>query len=305
VHVNRGLFRAFKESRPDLVVVLGYSSLTCQLAMYWLSFKRIPWVFWGEIPGFERRGVFGRLMRRVALFPVAWLSWGIAAIGHRARDAYAKLAGSSKPTANIPYFCRNRELLQIQRDPESDPTPRFLYCGQMVVRKGVDLLIQAFCKVARAFPEVALTMVGDGPLRRQLENEVPAELQSRVRWEGFREPEELPRYFAVCNVFVLPSLHDGWGVVINQAVSAGMAVIVSDAVGAGVDLVVDRVNGLIVESNSGPALENALSYFAQNPQIIGQYGQESRFQGERMTPEAGAERWHEFAMQVLGGNRAR
>src|SRR5262249_28788394 len=71
VHMNVGLLSALDRCRPDIVVVLGYSSLTCQLAMYWLSARRIPWVFWGEVPGFEKRGMLGTLLRWIALRPVA------------------------------------------------------------------------------------------------------------------------------------------------------------------------------------------------------------------------------------------
>jgi hypothetical protein len=70
VHFNTGFFSALDKDRPDLVVVMGYFSLTCQLAMYWLWITRIPWVFWGEVPGFERRGALGGALRWLAMRPV-------------------------------------------------------------------------------------------------------------------------------------------------------------------------------------------------------------------------------------------
>src|SRR5262245_19999127 len=51
IHWNPGVTRSIRLSRPDVVVVAGYSSLTAQVAMRWLRRNKIPWVFSGEVPG--------------------------------------------------------------------------------------------------------------------------------------------------------------------------------------------------------------------------------------------------------------
>ncbi len=66
VHFNPGVIGALRRSRPDLVVVAGYSSLTAQVAMRWLRWNRIPWVFWGEVPGMRRLRFLGRHARAQA-----------------------------------------------------------------------------------------------------------------------------------------------------------------------------------------------------------------------------------------------
>jgi glycosyltransferase involved in cell wall biosynthesis len=302
VHINTGLFSALDGSRPDIVVVLGYSSLTCQLAMYWLSAQRIPWVFWGEVPGFEKRGILGATLRWLALRPVARMANGIAAIGKRAADAYSKLAYKKTPIRNIPYYCQVDRLLRIERASESsDDDAHFLFCGQIVNRKGVELLVRSFCRVANKHAKVRLTLVGDGPLRATLTEYVPQAIRDRVNWVGFKEADELAPYFAAANVFVLPSLHDGWGVVVNQAVSAGMAVIASDAVGAAIDLVAHGGNGLIFRSESEQELTTALSFFAENPKLIRQFGEQSRARGHELRPEHGADQWYDFCRRVIDG----
>src|SRR5262249_36551119 len=106
-------------------------------------------------------------------------------------------------------------------------------------------------------------------------------------------------YFAQANVFVLPSLHDGWGVVINQAISAGMAVIASDTVGAAIDLVTDHVNGHLFPSQDETALTAAPRGFAEHPERIHPYGQASRALAWRVRVEQGAERWHQFCQVIL------
>jgi len=304
VQFNVGFFQALEQDWPDVVVVLGYHSVTCQLAMYGLWLRRVPWIFWGEIPGFERRGFIGMALRWLALRPVACLSSGIAAIGSRALSAYEKLSKRDCPIRSIPYYCRNESLLQIKRESAvSSVIPHFLYCGQLIARKGVDLLLRAFCVVAVDNPDIRLTLVGDGPLREQLANSIPEAIQSQVTMAGFRETEELAPFFANANVFVLPSLHDGWGVVINQAVSAGMGVIASDAVGAAVDLVESGVNGLIVPPDDECALTNALRFLVDNPNEIASFGRSSRERAARLSPKHGVDSWYAFAKQVLRNKR--
>jgi glycosyltransferase involved in cell wall biosynthesis len=300
VHLNAGVFSTLDEDRPDVVIVLGYSSITCQLAMYWLWLKRVPWIFWGEVPGFERRGFLGAMLRWLALRPVAWLANGIAAIGLRAAEVYAKLTNHARAVRNIPYYCRIDELLKIDRSATmADAPPHFLYCGQIVPRKGVDLLVRSFCRLAQEHQGVRLTLVGDGPMRGELEALVPDAIRSQVTWVGFKEAEALPAFFSQANVFVLPSLHDGWGVVINQAVSAGMPVISSDGVGAAVDLVSDQINGLIIPSQDEGALTAAMRFFAENPGCIHRFGQASRTRAQELAPEKGAELWYQFCQEIL------
>jgi glycosyltransferase involved in cell wall biosynthesis len=300
IHLNAGLFEALEKDRPDVVVVMGYSSLTYQYAMYGLWVKRLPWIFWGEVPGFERRGFLGGVLRWLALRPVACLTHGIAAIGSRAASAYARLGKQARPVWNIPYYCRIDSLLQIERHANgTTAVPHFLYCGQLVPRKGVDLLVRAFCRLAQDHHDARLTLVGGGPLRESLVAMIPEAIRPRVNFAGFKEAHELPTYFAQANVFVLPSLHDGWGVVVNQAVGAGMAVIASDAVGAAVDLVADHENGLIFPSENEAELEASLRFFAEHPDCIHRFGAVSRARAQELDPKQGAERWYRFCHTIL------
>jgi glycosyltransferase involved in cell wall biosynthesis len=305
VHVNSGFRSALCRYRPDLAIVMGYSELTNQLAMWWLRAKRIPWIFWGELPGIERRGPLGRLGRWVAQRPIAWLATGVAGMGSRAADAYGKMVGDRCPIWNIPYYCDNWPFLSIPRLWQNDEKPHFLYCGQMVARKGVDLLIKCFCRLAADHRNVRLTMVGDGPLRRPLMESVPLSMRDRVDWPGFKQVDQLPSYFAQANVFVLPSVHDGWGVVINQALSAGMPVIASHGVGAAADLVSDQANGIIVPAKDEAALTEAMRFFAENPANILAYGRSSRERASVLGPNYGVELWYQFCRTVLGRTRAR
>src|SRR5262249_8090015 len=121
-----------------------------------------------------------------------------------------------------------------------------LYCGRLVRVKRVDLVIAAFVAIASERPDWDLLIVGDGPLRQQLQQQVPEALRHRVHWTGFSgDQREVAALQRGARVLVIPSDFEPWGVVVNEALAAGLAVVASDAVGAAAELVRDGVNGRV------------------------------------------------------------
>src|SRR5262249_27924583 len=83
---------------------------------------------------------------------------------------------------------------------------RLIFAGRMVAAKRPDLLWAAFESVADARPEWDLLMVGDGPLRDELEKYNGGSFGGRIHWLGFiNDPADLASLYAVCDAFVLPS----------------------------------------------------------------------------------------------------
>ncbi len=305
VHANPGAIARVRASRPDVVVVAGYSGLTNQAVMWWLKATRTPWVFYGEIPGYQQRGRVGSALRAVARWPAVKWSSGIAAVGSRAADAYRALAARGRPVANIPYFCDMATFVAARKPPRTDPNAplRILYCGQLVHRKGVDLLVRAFVRLAERDENVRLKLVGDGELRADLVGAIPEGVRARVEFTGFLQVNELAAQFAGADVFVLPSRHDGWGVVVNQALAAGLPIICSDAVGAAVDLVAPGENGTIVPAGDEDALYNTFVDFAADREKLLRFAERSRAAADDWTPERGVDRWYDLFRTVVHRNR--
>ena len=99
-----------------------------------------------------------------------------------------------------------------------------------------------------------------------------------------------------------PSRHDGWGVVINQALGAGLPIITSDAVGAGLDLVAHGINGLHFTAGNAIELQSAMETFANCPNLISQWGNASRQKAYAMMPEEGAKNWVHVFRSLYGQN---
>lgn len=275
--------------RHDFVVL---NSLTSSAAQSLLRFRpRHPrLLFWAE--ALRDQATSGRArIQRFLSDPIRNVN-AIVAIGSRAQAAYQRRFPGTL-CFNVPYHCDLDAFLE--RPPNSTGAPRdeiaFLFCGQLIARKGVDVLLEAFDQLIRNGHRARLRLVGrradlDGMLAG-----LSTATRARVSYEGFFEPEQLPQLFSEADVFVLPSRYDGWGVVVNQALGAGLPVICSEAVGAGVDLVKPGVNGIWFATGQRAALAGAMEQFILQPQRLRDYGAASRRMATDWTPDRGADKW--------------
>lgn len=282
VHVNWSLPNV---REYDLVIVNTLMSLTAQRLMRG-PLRDVPWIFFGEKLG-RRGGWHERLA--APLHSAA----AIAAVGTWAQRDYADRFPEPR-TFSLPYCCELSGFLAQPRHALAED-PVFLFCGQMIARKGVDLLLSAFSKLDRG----RLLLVGREAELPQMLATLPASVQTRVQYAGFQPPESLPHLFAQADVFVLPSRYDGWGVVVNQAIAAGLPVICSDMVGAGHDLVEEGGNGAKFRAGDEATLLLAMQRFVSSPELIASYGESSRSRAQTITPDVGAARWVEAIEDVL------
>lgn len=271
-------------SKADFVVLSSFTSVTAQLLMRRL--RRQCWLFWGE----RMRPQMGakRLIQQQLVSPIAEAA-GIVAIGGAAERDYRRRFPNLHHFC-IPYHCDLAPFLATRRDGDRRPL-RFLFCGQMIERKGVDVLLLAFDRLIASGIDARLMLVGREAELPKFMSLVSPATRSKVDYEGFQAPENLAEYFARSDAFVLPSRHDGWGVVVNQALATGVPIITSDAVGAGLDYVKNGINGVTVKAGDVDELYNALQTLAQNPELARTWGMKSREIAHALTPEAGANKW--------------
>src|SRR2546423_5378024 len=274
-------------SEYDVIVLNNFASVTAQ----WLMRSRLRgkrWLFWGE---------------RLRMQPAAWKAFvqrkligplktaaGIVSIGSDAQKDYRRRFPRTRHFC-IPYHCDLSRFVAHRLQPESSFTTTFFFCGQMIRRKGVDLLLIAFDRLVGKGIDIRLLLVGREAELPELLGSVTETARARIRYEGFQPPDKLHIFFAQSDVFVLPSRHEGWGVVINQALGAGLPVICSDAVGAGSDLVEEEVNGLRFRAGDVDGLQNSLERLANSPEMARQWGEASRQKAYSIVPSAGAEKW--------------
>ena len=164
--------------------------------------------------------------------------------------------------------------------------PLLAMACRLIEQKGVSDALQAFAGTRSEFPEARLLIAGDGPLRAQLESEATqAGLTGSVRFLGWRD--DVPQLLAACDLFLMPSLWEGFGLVLLEAMAQGLPVVAS-RVSAIPEIVVAGETGLLAPPRDVPALREALLTLLRDPPLarhmglMGMERLETHFSEQRM-----------------------
>ena len=241
------LARRFAHTRPDLVHIASAGPLG-RAALLAAEHQDLPVTtdFCTNVHAYSHRPewlqpVIYRYLRKFhnraqrTFVPSRMLHQQLAASGFRNLE----LVGRGVDTQLFSPEHRDPQL-RGDWDAAGDDQLVMLYVGRLVREKNVALALRAF-EMARAFhPRMRMVVVGDGPLRRQLESSFPS-----VRFVGTRRGVDLARHYASADLFVFPSQSETFGNVVLEAMASGLAVIGFDAA-AVADLIATRENGIAV-----------------------------------------------------------
>ncbi|MGD1156361.1 MAG: glycosyltransferase [Terriglobia bacterium] len=273
--INPGVWRALTHFRPGLVVVHGFATVTCLLAVLWARCHHVPFLLRGDSNLLDeanasrsRNGLRRRYLRWLVRHAAGCLS--IGELNHRFWTSYG---ADAKKILFVPlgvdtdYFRKQAEHWRARRKEirlKSGWAHEYLvlYVGRLVRHKRVDVLIEAMRRLGQARKDIALLIVGDGIEHRQLAQQ--AKGLKNVYFLGFKDRPDLPQYYGVADVFVIPSETEAWGMVIVEALACGLRVIATRMVGAAWDLVQDGKNGCVVPENDAAALALAIDRACQS-----------------------------------------
>ena len=144
-----------------------------------------------------------------------------------------------------------------------------LYVGYFNARKGLSTLLRAFQQIAQT--DDRLVLVGDGPDKSILQEMTASD--GRILFPGYLEAAQKSSWYAAADLFVLPTLHDPWGLVVNEAMAFALPVITTQAAGCA-ELI--QGNGRIVPPDDVSALAAALKALLCDPGQRATMGQRSR-----------------------------
>lgn len=171
-------------------------------------------------------------------------------------------------------------LAALEEATAADDGAALLCLGRLIDEKRVDLLVDAFARVAHRFSQVRCDVVGDGPelaaLRRRADE---LGISERMRFLGRLPAEEVPRRLRAARILVMPSAREGFGLVVAEAQAAGaVPVVARSAYSAATDLVRDGVDGLVVEPTAA-ALAEAIGSLLDDADQLGRMSSAARLAG--------------------------
>lgn len=277
----------------DIFVIQDYTSPTAQVVMRRLIRQKRTWCYWGENPATNSRGWLASKLRELMMAPLGKAN-SIVGIGQRAVDRYEKMFPAVRRLENIPYYCSTQEMEKASQPSGMDRKVRcrtFLFSGQLIDRKGVDVLVSAINVLVLEGLSFRVLLLGSGPHETKYIEMLNPEAKRITKFLGFVEPDRLPVYFRQADVFVLPSRYDGWAVVINEAIAAGLPVITTDQVGAGLDLVSNNEDGYVISVNDSVALAGRMRSLIQDEELFRMFQKKVSHKKTLIRMQNGVKKW--------------
>ena len=214
-----------------------------------------------------------RLLRRFVVLRVD----KVIAVSSPLADKLRELGLSEDRIARV---ANGVNLTTFERRDEQTPfANHIVWVGRMSPVKGLIHLMKVLPEIIATFPQTMLTLVGDGPLRTELEQlAVDLGVRKHIDFIGFATHEEVANYLQAANLFVLPSLSEGLPLVILEAMSTELPV-VATAVGGTDELVLTAHSGqtgILIPAEDVSALREAIVFMFDHPDEARQMGRNGR-----------------------------
>lgn len=286
-----------KKGLYDHIVVTNYASPTGMLAVHHMKKKGIPYVIEGDgaFVG-SGRGLKERLKKYLlsgaeSYFSTAkehdkyYLSYGAT------QDKLYRYPFTSLFEKDIlPKLPTKEEKNYLKEELGIKNKKMLLAVGQFIPRKGFDVLLRAMKELPK---DVGVYFIGGEPTAEYINLKQEFGLEN-VNFVGFKNKEELKKYYMAADVFVLPTREDIWGLVINEAMANGLPIISTDRCIAALELVEDGVNGYVVPVDDVQALSEKIKRITSDESLSCKMGEMSLRKIQEYTIEEMAKRHTEI-----------
>ena len=244
--------------RPDVVVATGYAEAHSLIPLFAYRYSNPSTlaILWSESTLVDHpRKWFKETLKTLSVS-----AFDGALVAGTQHALYLRRLGMRAADMQIVGNCVDNEFFSVRAEEErqrartslnSDSLPDsfFLYVGRMIRAKNLYRLIKAYGVYREQGGSTAwdLVLVGSGPEEMSLRRHVNKCSVKGVWFAGLRQIDELPFYYARAKCFVLPSISEPWGLVINEAMASKLPVLVSNRCGCVADLVREGVNGFVFD----------------------------------------------------------
>ncbi|MBN2320690.1 MAG: glycosyltransferase family 4 protein [Acidobacteria bacterium] len=293
-----GVLKQIRQTAPEVLIGDGFSSWTSFALLYKLC-NRLPLVVCYERTFHTERNVqWYRLAyrRSVLKFIDAMCCNGIQSL------EYTRSLGMPLSKITAPNMVADTHALGLASaavTPEEKTETRrswnahgfvFLYVGNLIPRKGLQHLLQAWALLERAYEEKAtLVLVGHGSEKTLLQQQADSLGLRNVRFAGAVDYDNLSGCYASADVFVVPTLEDNWSLVVPEAMACGLPVLCSKFNGCWPELVHPDRNGWIFDPLDINDLFHCLKRCLERRSRLPEMGQNSKDIVSDFTPQIAAD----------------
>lgn len=263
------LLRKIRKLRPDIIISEGFFQWTPWIILYKILFKCKLFIGYERTCHTERNANWLQIWDRKIS---NWFIDGYLVNGKETIKYLASLnispkkihiggmcADSEGLRSNINGFPQEERFTFHQRFKRNGDGLIFLFTGMMIKRKGVDHLLMAWKEHIKKHPNDSLVLVGKGdlldPLKKQYSD------NPSIYFEGHVEYDNIYKYYAIADVYILPTIEDNWSLVIPEAMSCGLPVATSIYNGCHSELIKDGINGFTFDTFKHETIISTLEKF--------------------------------------------
>jgi glycosyltransferase involved in cell wall biosynthesis len=283
-HINPSILIQLVTNHYDCVILGGSADFTTQSSFFISKALKLPVILWSET--FEG----GQLSLAKLVDPLTRCiiknADALIVPGSRSRDFHIKRGAAPEKVFIAPNIVNNNAFFakssafkqrgaQLKNDLHLGNNTIVLFVGQLVQRKGIVFLLRAFTKLKSERESTTLVVIGDGELKSELIQLVSNESMTNIIFTGWVSEEEKVMYYAIADLFALPTLRDLCPLVINEAMACGLPIVTTTAAGCACDMIVEGGNGFIVEPGNVDALYEAIRRIVQNNELKQKMGKKS------------------------------
>lgn len=308
IPITWGLIRKIHTIKPDVLITEGFFQWTPLIIIYSIIFHKPVFIGYERTCWTERN--VGRLLtfqrKLTDKFVKGYLVNGsetkkyLISIGVKEEKIHiggmsADSEGLRKGLASMSEIDKKQFLCQIVPNKKEDSII-FLFSGRVSVLKGADLLLSAWEKHIKKYPNDHIILIGYGDKSEEMQKKYKNE--PSIHLEGRIEYNSVYKYYAISDVFILPTLTDNWSLVIPEAMACGLPVSTSIYNGCYPELVKKDINGITFDTLKENSILEALNYF--HHVNLEELGKNSIKLEKEFNTENSAKREYEGIMKGLG-----
>ena len=304
VETKESISNLLDKEKPDIVIAIGYTSWAVLRSAYWAKTRGLPSVLQfdstlNDHPRYWLKELVKKIIVR-RLFDGAFVAGSRSSLYVQKLGITAKYIWSGVDVVDNAHFESAGQKLEY---PRNFPEKHFITVARLSGEKNISRLLQAFELYRSNGGDWGLVIVGTGPVKNELKQSVPESLTVFVYWHGWASYRELPSLYGGASCFILPSISEPWGLVVNEAMAAGLPVLISNNCGCVPELCQSGLNGYSFDPVNEKDLAELMFLMSSNTIDLRAMGNASRKIINDYTPGIWSKTLQDMAVSMLIGNK--
>jgi len=279
VKIAQRTWKTLNTINPETLIICDYSNIFGWVSLRWGKKNKTDLIFWLDSTRNDRNHYFPKeqikqcFLKHFNLF---------LAPGVKTKQYLESMKVDSNQIITTGYCVDNNYFIEQYEkyfDQKQNLLSRlgirtnnnFIFIGRFTKEKNILTLIDSFSRLKNN--NWGLILLGDGPQKSDAQSYIlEKQVKDSIFLPGFIQQKDIVKYFAVADVFILPSLSEPWGLVVNEAMLCKLPVVVSTYCGCQPELVKEGINGFSFNPHNATELTKIMQGFIDNKHDIASMG---------------------------------